>query len=156
MVPDGFDRDHARTQIIAFVTMAAKLAEGTDVVFVAEPLRKQECNIINTVGEAMEYVRTVNHPHFQCLLDTYHFWSEKEPIENVKQSIQSIRHVHVADLEGRVPPGESRKADYVPVFRVLKQGGYDATISVEASAFKDIAGVGPRVLAHLKDQWQRS
>jgi sugar phosphate isomerase/epimerase len=152
-VPDGFDRDRARKQIVDFATMAAQLAEGSEVVFVCEPLRKSECNIINTVAEAMEYVRAVNHPHFQCLLDTYHFWAENEAIQNVEQNLKWIKHVHVADLEGRVAPGESKTSDYGPVFKVLKQGGYDATISVEAPGFKDIAGIGPRVLAHLKQQW---
>jgi sugar phosphate isomerase/epimerase len=155
-VPNDFNRDHARQQIIEFVTMAAKLAEGTDVVFVAEPLNRKECNIINSVAEAMEYVRAVNHPHFQCLLDTYHFWLEDEPLENVERNIQFIKHVHVADMEGRVPPGESRKSDYLPVFKILKQGGYDERISVEAGGFKDIAGMGPRVLAYLKEQWNRA
>lgn len=155
-VPDGFDRGRAKNQILDFVKLAAKLAEGTDVVFVAEPLNRKECNIINSVGEAMEYVRAVNHPHFQCLLDTYHFWLENEPLENVKSNIKFIKHVHVADTEGRVPPGESKKSDYLPVFKVLKQGGYDERISVEASGFKDIAGTGPRVLAFLKEQWSRA
>ena len=77
MVPDGFDRATARRQIVDFVRMSCRIAEEHDVLLVAEHLNKGECNIINSVAEAMEYVREVDHPNFQCLVDAYHFWLGK-------------------------------------------------------------------------------
>src|SRR5438105_10246934 len=68
-VPDGFDRERARQQIVDFAKMSAGLAAQHDVTLVAEPLNRGECNIINSVPEAMQYVRAVNHPNFQCLVD---------------------------------------------------------------------------------------
>ena len=62
-----------------------------------------------------------------------------------------IRHVHVSD-KTRVAPGESGKDDYRPFFAVLKRGGYDGLVSVEANGFDNIAGMGPRVLSLLKRQ----
>jgi sugar phosphate isomerase/epimerase len=153
-VPEGFDRERAAEQILDFARLSAELAASAGVVIVAEPLNRGECNILNSIGEAMGYVRSVNRPSFQCLLDTYHFWLENEPLANLRESIGSIRHVHVADTEGRVAPGVSRSADYQPVFRILKQSGYDARISVEANNFepKDYAPV----LEYLKREWQRA
>jgi sugar phosphate isomerase/epimerase len=154
-VPDGFDRTLAKSQLADFCTALAIIGAGSGIQFVVEHLRRQECNIINTVGEAMTYVLAVNQPSLQCLVDTYHLWSENVSLENVRDAMPWIKHVHLADLEGRVAPGLSGTSDYRPVFRILKDAKYDGLISVEASHF-DIANDGQRVLAFIKDQWQNS
>ena len=56
--------------------MSVEIAASHGVLIVAEPLNRGECNIINTVAEAMEYVQAVNHPNFNCLVDSYHLWLE--------------------------------------------------------------------------------
>ncbi|HLL89143.1 MAG TPA: sugar phosphate isomerase/epimerase family protein [Tepidisphaeraceae bacterium] len=152
-VPDGFDREQARQQIVDFLKDGVGAAKMAGVTLVAEPLNKHECNIINTVAEAMEYVRAVDHPNFQCLVDSYHFWLEDEPLENLKAAMPWIKHVHVADKDGRVAPGLSGKADYVPFFRVLKQGGYDGLISFEGAAMTDFKTQAPQALEHVRRAW---
>jgi sugar phosphate isomerase/epimerase len=152
-VPEGVDRNRARDQIIEFLKMCGAVASQNNVTFVVEPLSRKECNIINSVAEAMEYVRAVNHPNVQCLVDSYHLWLEDEPVENVRAAMPWIKHVHVADKVGRVPPGESGLADYRPLFAILKSGAYQGLVSIEASKFNDIAGVGPRVISFLQKQW---
>ena len=100
----------------------------------------------------MTFVRQVNHPSFRCLLDCYHFWASGEPLASLGLALPYIAHVHVADKDGRVAPGLSGTADYRPLFRQLKEGGYDGGISVEAG-WPDLPGEARRVLAYLKDQW---
>ena len=155
-VPDGFDRERAQGQIVAFCKMAAEICGRVGITLVAEPLNRGECNIINTVAEAMIYVKSVNHRNFQCLVDTYHFWVENEPLDDLEQAMPWIRHVHVADKDGRVAPGESGKADYRPIFRVLKRAKYQGAVSVEALGFDDFATVGKRVIAFLHRQWDEA
>ena len=155
-VPDGFDRERAQTQIVKFCKMAADLAARAGITLVAEPLNRTECNIINTVAEAMTYVKAVNHRHFQCLVDSYHFWMENEPLESLQSAMPSIRHVHVADKDGRVPPGESGTADYRPFFRVLKRANYQGAVSVEAANFNNFETVGKRVISFLHRQWDEA
>src|SRR4051812_33956938 len=151
-VPEGFDRGRAFQQLVAFARMAGEEAARAGVTIVVEPLNRGECNVINSVAEAMEIVRAANHRNFRCLVDSYHLWVENEPLENVKDAMEHIAHVHVADKDGRVAPGESGTADYVPLFRVLHKGGYRGRISVEATNF-DIPTAAPRVLNFLKQQW---
>ena len=154
-VPDGFDREKARRQILDFARMAANFGKRFGVTIVAEPLNRGECNIINSVGEAMTYVKELDHPNFQCLLDTYHFWLEDEPLDNVRAAMPWLRHVHISD-KTRVPPGESgANDDYKSVFRVLKEGKYPGLISVEAGGF-DIPTMGKRVLAFVKKNWNEA
>ncbi len=155
-VPDGFDREVAAEQIVAFATASAGLAAPKNITIVAEPLNRGECNIINTVAEAMHYVKAVGHPNFQCLVDTYHLWLENEPLENLAEAMPSIRHVHLADKDGRVAPGLSGKADYRPFFKVLKQGGYTGPISFEGNAIPDFDKTAPKVLEFVKKQWSEA
>ncbi len=155
-VPDGFERERAQGQIVAFCKMAAEICDRAGITLVAEPLNRGESNIINTVAEAMTYVKSVNHRSFQCLVDTYHFWVENEAMENLEQAMPWIRHVHVADKDGRVPPGESGTADYRPVFRILKRAKYQGAICVEALGFNDFETVGKRVIGFLHRQWDEA
>jgi sugar phosphate isomerase/epimerase len=155
-VPEGFDRQKARRQILDFIRMAAPLAQSNGVTLVAEPLNHTESNIINTVSEAMSYVKDVNHPSFQCLVDSYHFWIDNDSLADLKDAMPWIRHVHVADKDGRVAPGESGTADYRPFFKVIKAAGYTGVVSVEALGFTDFKTVAPRVLGFLRRQWQEA
>ena len=154
-VPEGFDRVRAREQIVAFARMAAPIAQQNGITIVVEHLNKTECNIINSLTEAMTYVRAVGHPNFQCLVDSYHFWLEKEQLVSLREAIRAIRHVHLADTQGRVAPGESGKADYKSLFRVLKEANYRGVISVESPGFDEAAirSIGARVLEFVKRQW---
>ncbi len=150
--PDGFDRGTAKGQILDFLKAAAPLAAKHGITIVAEPLNRKESNVLNSVAESMEYVKTVNHPNFQCLVDSYHFWLEDEPLANLQAAMPWIRHVHVADRVGRVPPGESGQSDYRPFFKVLKAGKYDGGISVEANPGNNV-GNEKKILTFLKDEW---
>ncbi len=158
-VPEGFDRNEARRQIIEFVRMSAPMCAEHDVTLVAEPLNRGECNIINSLAEAMEYVRVIDHPNFQCLLDSYHFWLEDEPLENLADAMPWIRHVHVADKLGRSAPGESGASDYRPLFATLKRGGYRGSITVETIDSEKVDSIpdgARRVVEFLKQQWSES
>jgi len=156
MVPEGFDRDKARAQILDFIRISADLAAKHDVMLVAEHLNKGECNIINSVAEAMTYVRIVGHPYFKCLVDSWHFWLENEPLESLRAAMPWIRHVHLADTEGRVAPGLSGKCDYRSFFRVLKEGKYQGVMSVEAPAFIAVPDSAASVLEFLKGEWKQA
>jgi sugar phosphate isomerase/epimerase len=153
-VPDGFDRHRAQIQIIDFLKLVAPIAQAQGITIVIEPLNKKECNILNSVPEAMVYVRELNHPNIRCLVDSYHFWLENDSLAELARWMPSIAHVHVADKDGRTAPGQSGTSDYQPFFSVLKKAGYDGLISVEAGNFIDAPNSYAGVLEYLKDQWK--
>ena len=152
MVPPGFDRATADRQVVDFARRAADALAPHGIALVVEPLNRAECNIVNSVAEADAVAAAAGRPNCHPLLDTWHLWMEHEPVPDVALAGR-LRHVHVADLEGRVAPGLSGHADYRPAFAVLKAAGYDRTISVESSPIPDFAANAPRVLAFLKEQW---
>ena len=152
-IPEGFSVDIAWKQIIAFSKLAAAAAQAAGITLVAEPLNKSETNVLNSVGESAKLVKEVAHPAFQLLVDSYHFWVEKDSLEDLKRLMPLIKHVHVADEVGRVFPGESGVADYRPFFAVIKAGGYDGPVSIEALG-GEVSVVGKRSLDYLRTQWQ--
>lgn len=158
MVPDGWDKGRAREQIVSFLKSAAPVAGDLGVLLVVEHLNKLECNILTGLEECGDIVRAVGHPSVQLLFDTYHFWMDKLPMDELRRSAKLIRHVHVADVEERVYPGASgagKGSDYGAVFKVLKEAGYDGGISVEALNF-DLGKDGGKALAFLKDAWAKA
>lgn len=150
-VPDGFDQGKARQQVVEFLKLIAPMLKQRGILLVIEHLNRNETNIILSVEEAMTYVKEMNHPNIQCLLDTYHFWLNQERMDSIAPALPWIKHVHVSDVD-RAPP---KKGDYRSIFAILKKGGYTGPISVEANNF-DIEKDGKQVLALLKDAWNKA
>ena len=153
-VPDGYDRDAARGEILDFLRDAAPHAHAAGVTIVVEPLNRGECNILNGVAETMTYVRDVDSPAVACLVDSYHSWKEDEPLADVEAAMPWVKHVHVADRDGRTAPGGGGATPemYRDLFAVLKRGGYDGRISVEGKVDYDAEALR-RALDFLRDQW---
>lgn len=152
MVPEGFDKARATDQIVSFLKSVAPVAEDHGVTIVVEHLNQKECNILNGVDECAEVVRRVDHPAVRLLVDTYHVWVDGIDYSEIEKNVSLVRHVHLADLEGRVAPGLSGKSAYGPIFKILKSGGYKGRISVEALQF-DITVDGAKVLKTVKEAW---
>jgi sugar phosphate isomerase/epimerase len=151
-VPDGFDRSRARDQMLDFIRIATGFCSQCGVTLVAEHLYKKETNIMNSLAEAMEYVKAINHPNFQCLVDSHHFWAEHEPMADLDAAMPWIKHVHVSDIIGRGAPGETNDHDYRSFFAALHRGNYDAAITVESDDLVHFSDWKVRCLAFLKQQ----
>ena len=148
-VPDGFPREQAVAQIVAFGRLAASEAGTRGITIVLEPLRRQESNIVNSVGEALPIARAVDHPAFRVLVDFYHLSEEKEDPAVIREAGDLLRHVHVANPSGRAFPKRADEADYTPFVSALKAIGYRGGVSVEART-DDLAGDAPAAIALLR------
>lgn len=148
-VPEGFPKERAVEQIREFLRVCAEATEETGVTIAIEPLNKGECNIINTVAEAVtEYAAVLKHPGIRVLADTYHMELENEPISVIKEHREYIAHVHTADSK-RVAPGQG-EYDHVALFRLLQEIGYTGRLSIEAG-FKDLPAQIADSLRHLRN-----
>ena len=153
-VADGFARDQAFTQLVDFGRRAAIEAQRHDITIAIEPLRRQETNIINSAAEGLDLVTAVNHPNFQLMIDFYHLASEGEDPAVVLRAGEHLRHLHMANPQGRVFPLAWDEFDYAPFFANLRAIGYDRRISVEATP-KDLALDAPRAIALLRRAFGR-
>jgi sugar phosphate isomerase/epimerase len=129
-IPDGFSRDEAWRQLVAFGKLISPIAERQSITIVVEPLNQRECNVLNTVGESGQYVEEVDHPSFKLLLDTYHWLLDNDSYESILHYGPLVRHVHTATVATRLPPG-FEPCDFGPFFRALVEIGYDGRISIE-------------------------
>lgn len=153
-VPDGFAKEEGFKQLVDFGRRAAREARPYNITIAIEPLRKQETNIINSAAEGLELVKAIADPNFQLMIDFYHLASEQEDPSIVVRAKEHLRHLHMANPQGRVFPQKWEEFDYAPFFANLRAIGYDKRISVEAST-PDLAVQGPEAIALLRRAFER-
>jgi sugar phosphate isomerase/epimerase len=129
-VPDGFDHAQAREQFLACLRRIAPLAGEQGIIIVIEPLNSKECNFINSLADGATLVEATNHPHVRLLADFYHMLKEGEDPNEIVVHGKWIQHVHVAEKEGRLAPGNSGE-DFAPFLWALKRIDYKGAISYE-------------------------
>lgn len=130
-IPAGFPREEAMHQIVALLQDIGTQAASLGIQIVIEPLCREESNCIRTLEEGNLLVEQVHRSNVALLVDYYHFFKERENFAALKQYLHHIRHVHFAKPEGRcVPTGPDPELQ--SFFTVLRQGGYDGTVSLEA------------------------
>jgi sugar phosphate isomerase/epimerase len=88
------------------------------------------------------------------MIDFFHLAREGEDPGIVVRAKDHIRHLHVANPNGRVFPLAWDEYDYGPFFAKLNQVGYSQRISVEASS-KDFEADAPRAIALLRRAFER-
>lgn len=134
-IPEGFSRDEAARQFVTGLRRIAPLAEKHGVSIVIEPLNSKECNFINSLAEGAAMAEAADHPNIQLLADIFHMLVDGEAPDEIVKHGRWIRHVHVAEKEGRLAPGIGGE-DFSPYLRALKAIDYRGGISFE-SGWKD-------------------
>lgn len=152
-VPDGFPKDRAFQQLVAFGRLIAPEARARGITVAVEPQRREETNIINSAAEGLSLVNAIDDPNFQLMVDFYHLASEKEDPAIIVRAGEHIRHLHMANPTGRVFPRRWEEYDYAPFFAALRKIRYDQRISVEAST-RDLPADAPQAIALLHRAFQ--
>jgi hydroxypyruvate isomerase len=112
---------------------AADLAAKNGIDIVIEPIDPLENPTIflQTVSDGFEIVREVGSPHVKVLYDFYH---EQRAfgnlIEKLKNNIDLVGLVHIADVPGRHEPGTG-EIDYGNIYRTLAELKYWKFIAME-------------------------
>lgn len=153
-VPEGFSKEEAFTQLVAFGKRIAPEARARGITVAVEPLRSQESNIINTAGEGLDLVLAINDPGFELMIDFYHLAFEKEDPAIVIKARDHIKHLHMANPQGRVFPLVWDEHDYAQFFANLRAIGYRGRMSIEAQT-PDLATNAPRSIALLRRAFQQ-
>lgn len=152
-VPEDFDRELAKEQVIRFLHLAGHWGAKHGVTVAIEPLNVKESNIVNSVSEGVFYAERVAHPNVMVLADFYHMDEEGEPLDAISQYGPWLRHIHVADT-GRLYPG-SGSYPYAEFASEVSKANYDGMISVECR-WQDLeAEVGPSI-KFLRSVWSEN
>jgi D-psicose/D-tagatose/L-ribulose 3-epimerase len=132
-IPDGFSRTRAWDQLCTFLRMAGDAARRHGITIGIEPLRRQESNVVNSVGEALHLARDTHHPSVRIIVDFYHLRQENESPDVLWEARPQIVHLHFANPAGRVwPKRPDEDPEYRHFFRVLKEIEYRGGLTIEA------------------------
>lgn len=95
-----------------------------------EPLSPPEADFINTCAEANAILERINHPNFVLHLDVKAMSTDDAPTtELIRLHGARAGHFHANDVNRRGPGfGDT---DFVPLFRALRESGYQGWVSVE-------------------------
>lgn len=158
--PDGVDPVAAGAQIAEFTRMAGEVCAHHGITLVVEHLHRGETNTLNSLAECRTLCEEVDHPRVAMLVDSYHLGLEGEDDAAVLDLGGTLKHVHVAEVVGRLQPGAHGGAsdafDFEHFFALLRKLGYDERISVEARWAKPIAEAGRACVAYLRQTWDRA
>jgi D-psicose/D-tagatose/L-ribulose 3-epimerase len=152
-IPTGFSTQTAQRQLEEFLGRAGDAAERHGVKVAIEPLNAGECNVINSVSEALTLARTVGHPSVGVLSDLYHVAVEGQSYEETRLAGSLLWHVHVAGGVGRRAPNREDAALLTGYFRVLKESGYEGRISVEGQ-WQDLAAQAEETHDVMQNAWE--
>ncbi|HOK80402.1 MAG TPA: sugar phosphate isomerase/epimerase family protein [bacterium] len=130
------------------IRMPLEMAKQKHITICLEPLAKTETNFVNTVTEALEIIKEVNHLNLRLILDVKAMCDENRPFsEIIFEGKDYLSHFHAND-RNLLGPG-SGDIDFGPIIKALKEISYQGFISVEVFDFSP----GPEHIAEKSIQY---
>jgi len=145
----GTSREEATARLRDGLAELAPHATERDVTILLEALPPDQCDVVQTLGEAAEIVGEINSPAIQTMFDTHNAVREKEPHDVLIERYASvIKHVHVNEMDGRYPG--TGNYDFAAVLKALDKIHYAGWISLEVFDFKpDPVTIARESMRHL-------
>lgn len=124
----------ATRNFIEGLTGVAGQAADRGVTILVEALPRAQCDVVQSVSEAVEIVKGINSPAIRTMFDTHNAVDEAEEHATiVDRYFELIQHVHINEMDGRHPGTGSY--DFKPVLQVLKNRSYQGWVSLEVFDF---------------------
>ena len=132
----GIIVEEAKKHFAEGLGSVADHAQRRGIKILIEPLGKRTTDVVNTMAEAAELIRRVNHPTVQGMFDFNNTPDETEPFDVLlRKHHEHIYHVHVQEQGGKHLGTGPAVNDYVKAFQTLKDLRYDKWISLEVFDF---------------------
>jgi sugar phosphate isomerase/epimerase len=131
-IPDGYDAQKAKTEFIQLCKKLAEVAAKYKIIIALEGLQSVETNFLNTVKDAGEIVRGVDHPNFRLNADIFHMMRENESPQSIIDYADVLAHCEIAEKQTRSLPGVVGD-DFKPYLRALRKANYHGKIFIEGN-----------------------
>ena len=142
----GQTRGDALARLQDGLAQAALAAAKAGVTYCIEPLSRRETELVNTIAEAAELVRAIDHQSLRTMIDcSAAGLTETDPVASLIERwlpTGLIAHVQVNDPNRRGPGQGEMK--FAPILAALKRCHYAGDIAVEPF---DYVPDGPSVAA---------
>lgn len=152
----GLSRQQATAHFIEGVRSITGHLEDLGVTLLVEALPSEQCDVIGSLDEAIEVVRTVNSPAVRSMFDSHNAIEETTPhAELVEKHWDFIRHIHINELDGSYvrPDGGY---DFKPILQIAKDRNFDGWVSMEVFDFTPGAEkMVNESIAYLRDEITR-
>ena len=125
-------------------------AEARGVTILIEALPENQCDVINSIEEAVAIVQEIGSPAVRTMFDTHNAVDEREEHASIiRKQHAFIRHVHVNETDGREPG--MGNYNFQAIFQALADCGYAGWVSVEVFDFsRDAEQVAQRARLSLE------
>ena len=153
----GISIEQAKKYFADGLSAVANHAQQRDIEILIEPLGKRTTDVINTLAEAFEMTKRINHPAIKMMFDFNNTVDETEPFDVLlRKYYKNIHHVHVQEMGGKHLGTGNAVNDYVKAFQVLKDMRYNHWVSLEVFDFspggKTIATESMRTLKQIENK----
>ncbi|MBR1456140.1 MAG: sugar phosphate isomerase/epimerase [Oscillospiraceae bacterium] len=139
ILPEDYPRAVANTQMREFLVLASLIAEHQGIRLVLEALHDRSCNYLNTVEEALIYLKAARLDDVGLVLDFYHMEVMGEGLDRIALAAPRLLHTHISTcgpaLERSFPLMDELEK-YRAILTALREAGYDGTLSVEPNAYE--------------------
>jgi len=143
---EGVSEQEATEMLIEGVR--ACLMNAGDAILVIEPEAPLPAHMgggrcfIETTSQAIPIIEEINSPQFRLNVDISHVQCcESDLLSSLSAALPYTRHIHVADIKGRLHqhevPGEG-DIDFRSVFEVLRDANYEHYLSLELYGHADV------------------
>ena len=151
----GIPVEQAKKYFAEGMASVADHAQQQGIEILIEPLGKRTTDVINTLAEASDMMKRINHPAIKMMFDFNNTVDETEPFDVLlRKYYKNIHHVHVQEMGGKHLGTGNAVNDYVKAFQVLKDMQYNHWISLEVFDFspggKTIATESMKILKQIE------
>lgn len=151
----GMSRQEQHTNVVKALRAAAPLAEEAGIKLVLEPLNILVDHMgyfLTTTAESVEIIKEVGSPNVLVLYDVYHQQiTEGNIINNIRNNINYIGHIHIGDVPGRNQPGTG-EINYKNVFKAIRDVGFEGYVVFECGLTEDVDAACLKMWALLEEE----
>ncbi len=154
--PKGYPAEQTYADFVAFLKILIPEAKKHNLIISLEPLTNDP--LMPTIASAARMCKDVNEPdHLGITADFWHMMNNNDAPENIVKYAKHIKHIHLAEKEGRTPPGISNQ-DLSPYWEAMVKSGYTGLVSIEAGWPKNANHKthGPTALKLIKQGIQKA
>ena len=124
----GVEREQAMQWLADGLNQLGKHAASLGVKLIYEPLNRYETNLINTLGDGVQFLKSRQIQHVGLLADLFHMnIEEADMAASISAAGDLVIHVHFADSNRR-PVGNGH-SDFREVAKVLNEINYTGYVS---------------------------
>jgi sugar phosphate isomerase/epimerase len=143
------DQEEQYERAVHAVGQYAAYGLSRDVSIVIEPINRYETNYINTIEEALRFIRDVGRDNLGVLADTFHMNIEEADLaKSLRSAGDRIRHVQFTD-SNRLAAGRGH-VNFPELAAVLREFGYRGYLSTETLPLPDSRTAAQQAIEYFR------